>query len=90
MPTDSPARLRSRAASLRNAAAQLPGWEIANLVAWAGPDCWVGPSPTACIHALTLLHADLAGARDSLLVTARRLEHEADVAEASHPVIVRS
>lgn len=90
MPTDTPARLRSRAAALRNAAAQLPGWEIGNLVGRAGPDCWVGPSPTACLADLTQQRADLTGARESLLATARQLERQADAAEAAHPVVVRS
>ncbi len=91
MPTDTPAHLRARASSLRNAAALLPGWEFANLVGRAGPDTWVGPSPAACLHHLTLLRADLASARDSLLGTARQLERQADAIEAAaHPVVVRS
>ena len=91
MPTDTPARLRSRAASLRNAAATLPGWEVTNLLAWAGPDCWVGPSPTACLQDLELRRADLIGVRERLLTTARSLEHQAAVAEAAAlPPVSRS
>ncbi len=91
MPTDTPADLRARAGALRNAAALLPGWEIGNLVGRAGPDSWVGPSPSACLEALVQLRLDLTAARDGLLATARQLEHRADAAEAAaHPVVVRT
>jgi len=91
MPTETPDQLRARARTLRNAAAQLPGWEWANLVGRAGPDCWVGPSPTACLADLVRIRADLTAARDSLLATARSLEHRAELADAAaHPVVVRA
>ena len=76
------AALRRRGAALLRLSLEILVSPAATLVFRAGPDTWVGPTPTRCQDELNRLRTELLRASDDLGREARRLFTQADLVEA--------
>ena len=80
MTTDADAeQLRTRARSIRALAALVDDCGADRLATRAGLDTWIGPTAEQCRHDLERMRHTVRVAHEQLLVTARRLEAQADL-----------
>ena len=73
-----PHDLRARAASIRTTARRLEDAQALDLHRRAGPDVWLGPTPTHCLDSLVEMRGTIIGAAHDLLAAARTLEVRAE------------
>ena len=73
-----PQDLRARAVAIRSVAKVLDSAQVLDLHRRAGPDVWLGPTPTECLDSLVRMRTVITGAATDLRAAAHNLESRAE------------